>query len=408
MEKGVRLPLFHYSGKQICSISTWDGLVRNEIHRVKSLEDGRCRGWKVNERPKSVFWEEDNVDAMYGVGSVLGRALKTAGILLVRDFFILDDNDIPEMIADNGYLTIGRLKRLRNMAIDGAIPGACPHSTVDHRTASNPYMARYGDNWEERIKEAADLAKYCCVKDLVLFINEETKKIFSGTTFASNYFFYHDALTQMTDKKCVAWMEAQGIYKHWIKPELGCNNEIWGNRKNGKYVKSTRYAKRPVGNSPELNPLDNSCFRDTRVNLSLNVAATWHLEKGDSRKFSLATPQEITKSLEKLWHPSHGVCPSSARILEDIKRIPNSCLLIAKNGGKIVPGLCNRNSHRQPKKGGSRCEYKHHRSFEKIGIHHSIVGITKELYEKEKEAFFQNLDKKSALSEETVEFSRGV
>ena len=77
VEKGVRLPLFHYSGKQICSISTWDGLVRNEIHRVKSLEDRKCRGWKVNERPKSVFWEEDNVDAMYGVGSVLGRALKT-------------------------------------------------------------------------------------------------------------------------------------------------------------------------------------------------------------------------------------------------------------------------------------------------------------------------------------------
>ena len=189
MEKGVRLPLFHYSGKQVCSISTWDGLVRNEIHRVKSLEDGKCRGWKVNERPKSVFWEEDNVDAMYGVGSVLGGVLKTAGILLVRDFFILDDSDMAEMITDNGYLTIGRLKRLRNMAIDGAIPGACPHSTVDHRTASNPYMARYGDNWEERIKEAADLAKYCCVKDLVLFINEETKKIFSGTTFASNYFF---------------------------------------------------------------------------------------------------------------------------------------------------------------------------------------------------------------------------
>ena len=173
-------------------------------------------------------------------------------------------------------------------------------------------------------------------------------------------------------------------------------------------MKSTRYAKRPVGNSPELNPLDNSCFRDTRVNLSLNVAATWHLEKGDSRKFSLATPQEITKSLEKLWHPSHGVCPSSAQILEDVKRIPNSSLLIAKNDRKIVPGLCNTNGHRNRKRGESRIEYKHYRSFEKIGIHHSIVGITKELYEKEKEAFFQNLDQKSVLSEETIEFSRGV
>ena len=74
-------------------------------------------------------------------------------------------------------------------------------------------------------------------------------------------------------------MKEVGVYKRWIKPELGCNDLIQVMNEDGVLKQSTRYAGRMVGNSPELNPLDNSGFRDARCAIALNVAMTWKLEK---------------------------------------------------------------------------------------------------------------------------------
>lgn len=300
---------------------------------------------------------------------------------------------------------MNKLRTLRLTALQGALPGACPFGIVDYRRFPNPYIARYGEQeWENEIRKS--LSKYCCVKELVKHINEESRKAFLGTCFEGNYYFYHDALTQMTDSKCVHWMKAEGIYDHWIRPELGCNDEIYARNSEGTMAKNTRYKGRPVGNSPELNPLDNSCFRDTRTNLALNVAATWHLDKSDARKFSLSTPNEITRALERTWDPENGCAPSSDRILQDIKRIPKACLKIAANGGKIVPGLADRNGHRRAAGGNGnnrRFSFVQSRTLETIGIHHSIRELVTEQYENEKDRFFGDLERQSVLTDASIE-----
>ena len=181
------------------------------------------------------------------------------------------------------------------------------------------------DEWEGCIAKSPTLSAYCCVKDLVRHINEETKALYKGTQYQDTYLFYHDALTQMSDSRCVEWMKQEGIYAKWIKPELGCNNEIFANNKHGVLTRNTRYSGRPVGNSPELNPLDNSLLCYFRLNLLLNVATTWQLDKDDERKFSLGKPQDICNAVERLWDPIKGTSPTPSKILQDAKRIPESC-----------------------------------------------------------------------------------
>ena len=76
-----------------------------------------------------------------------------------------------------------------------------------------------------------------------------------------NWWVYHDALSQITDKECVAYMTEQKYYDHLIKPDLGCNA-------------GTIYEGRLVGNSPELNPLDCSLFADLTHALTLHICLT--------------------------------------------------------------------------------------------------------------------------------------
>ena len=110
--------------------------------------------------------------------------------------------------------------------------------------------------------------------------------------------FYHDALSQMTANKTVEWMKREGYYKRWLIPQKGCNAD-------------TVYANRPVGNSPEFMPLDNSLNQDIQVSLSLHCAVSAHLPDDDSRKFSMRTPNTIVEAIGKIWGEAEGNVPKS-------------------------------------------------------------------------------------------------
>ena len=86
----------------------------------------------------------------------------------------------------------------------------------------------------------------------------ETKKTYENTKYKDCWMFYHDALSLMTAKECVAWMKEQYIdeektisyYDKWILPAHGLNDEY------------ARFKDRPIGNSPEMMPLDNCLNKD--------------------------------------------------------------------------------------------------------------------------------------------------
>ena len=49
----------------------------------------------------------------------------------------------------------------------------------------------------------------------------------------------------------------------------------------------------------------------------------------------------------QLYDPKRGVVPSSRGIIEDCEQVLQSAYTIVEAGGKIVPGLVNRNGHRK-------------------------------------------------------------
>ena len=78
---------------------------------------------------------------------------------------------------------------------------------------------------------------------------DDSKAAFKGTTHEADWYFYHNALSQITVASTVCWMKDKNIYKRWLIPQNGCNE-------------GTVYKEQPVGNSPEFMPLDNLLNQD--------------------------------------------------------------------------------------------------------------------------------------------------
>ena len=154
----------------------------------------------------------------------------------------------------------------------------------DHRTHQNPYHSKWGPiEGEKKIRNCAALNKFCCIKELVIHIVDESKAMFKGTDHENNWFFYHDALSVMTSADTIAWMRGEGYLKHWMLPQNGL-------------LDGTRYENKIPGDSPELMPMDSTLNKDIDDSGKRHVAVTCHLEWSkeykDQRKFSLATPKE--------------------------------------------------------------------------------------------------------------------
>ena len=142
-------------------------------------------------------------------------------------------------------------------------------------------------------------------------------------------------------------MREKDYLKHWILPELDLNGEVIIADENGEMKINRYYKGKPVGNCPELMPLDNSLFRDFRTCFDMHVTLTSILHRTDPRRFSKATPKCITSSIERIWDPETGVSPPSNRIIQDILRMVENIQLVVEAGGAQVPGVCDRNGHRR-------------------------------------------------------------
>jgi len=150
-----------------------------------------------------------------------------------------------------------------------------------------------------------------CNIDLIEHIVQETKNVFKGTTCEETHFFYHDALSQMTNKETQEWMRGKQYLDMWVLPINGCNAR-------------TIYTDRPVGDLPEMIPLDCSLFEDLHAGVHRHVSTTYFLENDDPKMFSLASPTHISSAYTHLFKPAHGTgngIPSSKQILEDCKNL---------------------------------------------------------------------------------------
>lgn len=348
---GRRGLVFSYTGKWITTIPTHAKYRKEQMGIIK--KSAGTGGWTESGRNAGELFMEDSVCEVKGIGARKVELLRTRlGITTVKELSEIDDIEIDDHCGQNTGLTCKWVKRKRDIC-KKAQPGPYPPD-IQHHKADNPYLSRYGEDWERHCDSDGIMKKYCCITKLVTHIIEESQKMFDGTTHEKDWMFYHDALIQLTNTDTVEWMkktkDRHGVpyYSRWIVPILGCNAD-------------TKYADRPVGNSPELMPMDCSLNADVRHALARHVAQ-FHgsVLRDDSklmwpdntpRRFSLTTPKRITDAILRIYDPAHGPeagSPISRRICEDVSKFLENLDSIVKNDppGGIVEGLGNRQGRR--------------------------------------------------------------
>ena len=254
-EEGVRLEPFDYTSQTIVTIGTMNKMIRTEIRRVKALSRTH-KDWVSHERDANALYKDDPVIKVKGVGATAEKLLLENEIILVSDLLKLkgDDDAIKKVLKTKG-LGKASLKKFIEDCDARVVEGDAPE--VDYYLDSpNPYAAKYGEEldewgeekWRTQIKKASAFAGKVCITALVKHIVVHTKACYADTEHKDTWYFYHDALSQLTNEACVDWMiktkvpgEEKSIYDRWIKPEKGLNDDY------GK-----KWRRRPIGNSSEL------------------------------------------------------------------------------------------------------------------------------------------------------------
>ena len=109
----------------------------------------------------------------------------------------------------------------------GVNEGKCPdeYEFIDHRKSDNPYKSKYGNEWVKKISKSSTLRLVRPISDLVNHMAKESTKTMKGTKYQGKAMFYHDSLSQLTEKKTVEWMKKEkigekNIFDMWIKPVI--------------------------------------------------------------------------------------------------------------------------------------------------------------------------------------------
>jgi hypothetical protein len=396
--EGKRMNPFVYTSLRLVGIAERNKMRRAEVLRVKNLppEKRVTQGWAgIKKRPKGMLFEEDELHHIPGIGIKIQKKIEKKFLInSVMQLAGISDSEALSLSIECSQ-HIDKVNRWRDLAQD-MLPGKShyPYSYDYVQGQANPYEHRYGSEWLKEIHKVAQsgLTRVTCVTDLIEHIDKETRAAFKDTIYADTYMWCHDALTQMCDGACKKWMQENGHWDRWVKPELGLNSVIRIVGDQGKPVVSTRYKQRPVGDSPELMPHDSSLNWDVDVSNRMHVLFTKHLPNSDERKIRLDTPKEITKAILKLYDPVTGVVPKPHRIVQDILRVLYCLNEIVKAGGGVVPGLVNRNGHRAlVGNGGKRYHERKENhviaSLDDLGVRTDVQEVAKEFMDIETDRF---------------------
>ncbi len=73
------------------------------------------------------------------------------------------------------------------------------------------------------------------------------------------WYFYHHVLSQLMAKDMQSWLVEKGYKERWLLPLKDLNKE-------------TVYENPPIGNSPEMMPLDTSLLQDLQAGVRRHAA----------------------------------------------------------------------------------------------------------------------------------------
>jgi hypothetical protein len=190
----------------------------------KSLK-GNGGKWVISNRPPNSKYEMDPVDSLDTVGKVTKSKLAKQGLITINDIKNLSREQMEAIakLEKRDCIGLSQMLGLQEQA-NKAILGEPPEKT-DYRQSENPWKARYGDDWEEKLDQSGLMSAYCSIKTLVENMISECKSMFKGRTHEHDWIFYHHVLSLLTAHETVAWIKQEGYYEQWILPELGLHSD---------------------------------------------------------------------------------------------------------------------------------------------------------------------------------------
>ena len=123
---------------------------------------------------------------------------------------------------------------------------------------------------------------------------KEEEKLMKGSVHEDNLFTVNDASVLIKAKENIKWMKENNYFNCWFLPMNGFQDGI-------------PYAGRPVGNSPEFMPLDNSLNRDILHSLRFNCVLSRFFLDGEgtykeerNTRFSFSKLKEIARGMKRI------------------------------------------------------------------------------------------------------------
>lgn len=344
---GRRLPVWDYTNKWVVTITQYEQeCIPQQLNKIR--EGGSKRRWVEGTRTVDEgMYDEDPVNKIRGIGKKARALLARMGIKTVRQFSRLRSSRIATLTKKRG-ITRAKVKTWLEAARSAHVGAYQPH-VIDHRRAANPYESLYGDDWQTHIRKDVRTAGSVCITELIEHMDAETAAIYKGTKFEDSYFWYHDALSQLTCKRTREWLVEKDLLKRWLIPVGECNV-------------GTCYFGRPCGNTPEVMCWDCSLNHDVHSTVEFYSSLCRWVPKDHPlylQRFGKASTKVMRESYLRVLDPVTGVCPSSKRIVQDITKCWGKHLdLICGVRGAAVKDLGNRVGKRKlegvKKRGGKR------------------------------------------------------
>ena len=144
--KGVHIRPFDYSTKMLLTEEKMESERQTIIRKLKKNGNRDNLKWKYTTRPANVYYMEEHVGAIKGIGDAKSKALVGALIKTVADVCAMDGDEqkIKEVIKKAAGIGPAVVKTMLDLA-RGALTGT-PPLTVHHLDETNPFESKFGKN----------------------------------------------------------------------------------------------------------------------------------------------------------------------------------------------------------------------------------------------------------------------
>ena len=152
--------------------------IKEEIDRVKSLGSFKNSPWIEDNRPigNPTIYKGDSILKIPSLGDKPADKLKEPGVETAAYLKELPAKNVSDL-KDLGIC----LLELILMCAYSSLTEASTYTTTDHRKENNPYLSKYGSEWETVISKTVAVSQYVSITSLVTYIIDESSRIMEGT-----------------------------------------------------------------------------------------------------------------------------------------------------------------------------------------------------------------------------------